>query len=379
MNKFLIAAIALLLVLQPTFAQRKKKGDEELVRPPQPTRVLSLDKQQQVDSGAFVYALPRTVFRVSVVVERTVFTAGPYAAYAKKYLGLSVKSASETRYAIARSSVAAYTEADARQLYVVQPGDDGVRFDFFKMTKDGLMLSVENFSQPESNASRSFDSSSSAATFTNMGVESMFREVRKPIATAPDTADVDGEEEVEEQFLVTLQPKTEEEMAAEAANFLLSLRKRKFELLTGDIDAAFGSNDALKVALTELNKMERSCLSLFVGKRTTSQRTYHYDVAPAAVMDSYPLFKFSEKNGVQNMDAQGSTVALDVQPEDKYAGAKTSPVQKDDAALKMRLPDVAQVRLLNGSSELYRGRFWVHQNGKVVNVRFEQFFDKEIN
>ena len=359
--------IAVVLGCQPALSQRKKKADEEKEKT---VRVLSVDKQLQMDSGCFVYALPRTVFRLSVVAERDVYTAGPYAAYAEKYLGIpKVQTAGKTRYAIKRCTVETYHESDVRQLYVVQPSDNSMRFDFFKMTKDGLMLLADNFSQLAGSGLRSFEAQAALPVFTNVGVESMFREVK------PDTADV--EEELEQIPMVSAQPKTQEERAAEAAQHLFNLRKRKFEMLTGDIDAVFSSNEALKVALAELKKLERDYLTLFVGKHVKTQAAYYYDVAPTEVIDSYPVFKFSEDSGVQSLDGQGRVITLHLQHEDKYASARISPTPKDDNAFKVRLPDVAQVRLLDGKDEIFKGRFWVYQSGKIVNVRFEQFLKTE--
>lgn len=385
MKRIFILVFLSLLVAQPTFSQWKKKVEtEEKVKTPSPmVRVLNMDKQLQVDSGSFVYALPRTVFRLRVVVERDVYTAGPYAAYAEKYLGIAkVATANKTRYAIKSCRINAYNEVDTRQLYVVQNSDNCMRFDFLKMTKDGLMLLADNFSQPSGSRSRGFESASVAQMFTNVGVESMFREVKLPPPAAPsDTAEVDDEGDEEEQEEVTpviiTQAKTTEERAAEAAQALLNLRKRKYELITGDIDAVFNSNEALKVAVAELKQLEKDYLALFVGKHSKMRATYYYDVAPTAVIDSYPVFNFSEESGIQNLDGQGRAITLDVQPEDKYAAAKISPAPKDDSAFKLRLPDVAQVRLLDGKNEIYRGRFLVYQNGKMVNVRLEHFLDNE--
>ena len=43
-------------------------------------------------SGAVVYSLPQTVLSLKVKVQREAFTAGPYAAYAQKYLGVAAKA-----------------------------------------------------------------------------------------------------------------------------------------------------------------------------------------------------------------------------------------------------------------------------------------------
>ncbi len=380
MNRIFILLLACVMICQPAFSQRgKKKGNDE-EKPKATLRVLHMDKQLQMDSNSFVYALPRTIFRVCVVVERDVYTPGPYAAYADKYLGVAkVATAGKTRYTVKSAKVEAYNESDPGQLYMVQHSENSQRFDFLKMTRDGLMLLPDNFSQPTGNKSRTYVSDMGMPMFTNVGVESMFREVKTYAAAATtDTADGEEEEEVAPVVTnVTIQAKSLEERASEAAQLLLNLRKRKYELLTGDIDAVFNSNDALKVAVNELKQMERECLALFVGKHTKMRATYYYDVVPTSESDSNPVFKFSEDSGVQNLEGQGRVVTLELQPENKYESVDIAPALQDDNAFKVRMPDIAQVRLLDDNNEMYKGRYVVYQNGKIVNVRMEHFLRTE--
>ncbi len=380
MSRIFILALALGFICQPAFALRKKSVEE---KPAALARVQPLTKQARVDSGCFIYALPRTVFRVQVVVERDVFVAGPYAAYAEKYLGISKsQQANKTRYAIRSAQVEAFQEADAGSLYLVQPLQSGVRFDFLRATREGLMLAADNFSVAAESAAHGFKGSSAMPMFTNVGVESMFHEEDEEEDTtgiAQDTAGLAGEVELPEVQPVPVAPslKTTEERASEAAQLLLNLRKRKFELLTGDIDAVFNSNDALKVAIAELKQMEHDYLALFVGKHIKTRVSYVYDVAPMAGTNSYTVFKFSDEAGVQGVEGQGRAIKLELQPENKYADANVAADSRDSSSFRLRLPDVAQLRLLDGKDEMYRGRYQVYQNGKIIGVRFEHFLKTE--
>ncbi|MDR1343217.1 MAG: DUF4831 family protein [Prevotellaceae bacterium] len=388
MNKYLAAVLAL-AVLCPSAAaaQRKKKSDEKEF-PRATAWVQNMNEVQQVDSGCFVYALPRTVLRLEVEVERRIFSAGPYAAYAEKYLGVTgVQTASSVRYNLSSAALSSYVEADVQHLYVVQPVGS-MSFSFLKMTKDGLMLLPESFGQASAGRSvNAFTSADRPPLFTGMAVDAMFRTVKpksksKSKKIPVDTAEYENMsvEEVEVPASISQQPKTQaktqEECASEVAQLIFNLRKRKYELITGEVDVAFSSNDGLKVALAEINRMESECLSLFVGKTVTQQATYSYDVAPTPAQESYDVFKFSPEQGVQGMDGRGRAIALELRSEGKYAAANVLPAKEDSSGFRVRLPDVAQVRLLDGKDELQRGRFWIYQNGKIVSIRVEHFLEK---
>jgi hypothetical protein len=383
MNKYLIILLTLAFLYSPAFAQRKKKNDDD-EHPKAALRVQRVDKVQQIDSGCFVYALPRTVLRVAVAVERRVFSAGPYAAYAEKYLGITgVQKANSTQYRLKSATLASYVEADEQHLYMVHP-TCCMKFSFLKMTKDGLMLLPENFTHDASSNTKAFGFGFGAVDwkpFTTMAIDAMFHDVKQssPKKTNENSEEGDVEEvvEVETPVYISQQAKTLEECASEISQFIFNLRKRKYELITGDVEIAFSSNDGLKTALNEINKMENEYLSLFVGKTVKQEATYTYDVAPDSSQTSYAVFKFSTELGVQPASGQGRTITLELRPERKYAAVNLLPAVEDSSSFRVRLPDVALAYLLNEKEELQRGRFWIYQNGKFVSIRAEHFLSND--
>ncbi|MDR3329068.1 MAG: DUF4831 family protein, partial [Prevotellaceae bacterium] len=251
MGKYLVAALALMLVCSPAQAQRKKKGEEEERSSKSLVRIQHVESVERVDSGSFLYALPQTVFRLTVTVERSIFTAGPYAAFAEKYLGIAdVQAESATRYRIKSVQLSSCVEADTRYMYMVRPTDgDGALLNYLQLTREGLILLPEKFAPPASAGSVRPFAAALPPLFANVGVETMFREVQAPSAPgatlAADTTG-DGEEEQEEVELpvtLTVQAKTQEDKAAQLAQLIFNLRKRKYELVTGEVDVAFTSNE----------------------------------------------------------------------------------------------------------------------------------------
>ncbi|MDR1226325.1 MAG: DUF4831 family protein [Prevotellaceae bacterium] len=380
MKQIYLTILALALTVQPGFAQKKKKGEDN--EPRRLAKVVSLHSVPQVDSGCFMYALPRTVFRVKMVVVREQFTAGPYAAYANKYLGITdAKVSSLSQSKISNISVVSLSEADPKQLYMVQPLESNVYFDFLRMGQEGLMLSPAGYAGASMDAHMGAGGEWGHVAFYNMGIDGTMKEQKaaKKVTVQPvpaDTIDIDGAEMDEPQPVVeqkvTLSAKTQDERAQEAARFLSQLRKRRFELATGEIDAVFNSNEGLKVALEEIRSIEQQYMALFVGKTTHQTSTCYFDIIPSGVMNMYPVCKFSEDGGIQHADGSGRNIMLELHVEDKYTGVKSA-AARDDFMFKYRIPEVANMRILDGKDELYRGRFYVYQFGKVVSLSAEVF------
>jgi len=160
--------------------------------------------------------------------------------------------------------------------------------------------------------------------------------------------------------------------AEEAAEFLLELRTRRFELLTGEYDS-YPQGEAMKATLDKLDEMEASYLSLFTGKTLSRQETRSWFIVPESGSEttSYPLGVFSEQLGfIPQEMMEGAPLKLVIKPigktrnldsyySDKVAGEVTN-------MLYYRIPDVVEMKLLLGNTELANQRISVYQSGALV-------------
>ncbi|MGL4955626.1 MAG: DUF4831 family protein [Bacteroidales bacterium] len=374
----LSASLSLLLIITlcSNAFGNKKKGEVQLPII-QTIQVQKLQNGAELDSGSFMYALPRTVFRMQIEVERDIFTHGVYAAYAQQYLGLTnVELKNRTHYTIKQIKVSTYHEADTEELYMVQPSPD-VDLDMLKLTQEGLMLFPNNFGIGYEDTS-SLSWASKRRALSESGMQTFFStpEIQKAKAVENDADENDEEEEEDKvavvpQAFISVESKTLEEQAAAAAQFLLNLRKRKYELLTGEVDAVFASNEALKVAIQEIKQMERECMTLFIGIHSKSSRTYQYDGLTQSNITKYNIFNFSDEAGILEQSGGGLAVSLEILPDRKYE--RTKPLTKNLEGFRVRVPDMSTIRLVHGKKELYQGRFWIYQNGKIVNMPFNLY------
>ena len=89
--------------------------------------------------GTVSYCLPMTSISFDIEAEREIFHAGPYAAYAKKYLGIDVQQKDWTAYRLTEVKMTPYIEADQSSRYLLKVGAQGVDASFLKLTSCGLV------------------------------------------------------------------------------------------------------------------------------------------------------------------------------------------------------------------------------------------------
>ena len=73
----------------------------------------------QVPTEGTTYFLPKTALRLSLLVEKTVFTPGQYANYAERYMKQEVKNHPYTQYRIIGISLSTYAIPDSSKQYTV--------------------------------------------------------------------------------------------------------------------------------------------------------------------------------------------------------------------------------------------------------------------
>ena len=104
---------------------------------------LSTSAQGQ-PAGSVVYSLPQTIIRLTVEAQREAFTAGPYAQYAQKYLGVAARTSSETTYRLDKIDMVPFTEADPQYRYAVTIPEKS-SINFFQFCSQGLVAIPGSF------------------------------------------------------------------------------------------------------------------------------------------------------------------------------------------------------------------------------------------
>lgn len=322
------------------------------------------------------YFLPATTVDLEVEAVKETSFAGPYASFAKKYLGIDVRLKDETRTYLVSVSLEAATEADPAARYSVDPGKEADRF--LALSSQGLICLGEdtppeavrwNFVAPE------------RSDFTRKGVSAGQAKERRTTYknVKSDSTDIFTQVPVYQDVVVT---RTPEQRAKEAADLILKVRQERYKITVGDTDATY-SGEALGSAIAELTRMEEEYMTLFVGYTVKERQTASFEIRPSAGRDqSYPAFRISPEKGVIAPDeGEGVLYLLSFAPEKM---AKPQPVAEDVAEGKpakesktaryihYRIPAVCTVSLGAGSDRLIKTRIPVWQLGEEARIQIHK-------
>ncbi|MDR0559445.1 MAG: DUF4831 family protein [Prevotellaceae bacterium] len=319
--------------------------------------------QQGIPDNSLVYALPQTSIEISVEVVRDRYLPGPYAQYAELYLSIdNVKEREEINYGIGKVSIKQIIEADYDAMYALPAGDNS---SFLSLSEQGLIFAmnepVDVFADFSSSIYKNFQhypdrlpsqpvSTRKESSFDRIKTDSGF--IRVPY---------------QESIITEKDPQSR---AEEASKFLFSLRKRRYELITGDVEHAFSGN-SMKDALREIKRLEEEYLSLFIGKHLIDRREYKFYITPEKSADkkNYLVSYFSESNGVIAEQTRASLpLMLSVAPTGKAARIEGIKNKIRNTNIYYRVPETASVQLMYGSEELCKGTMHVYQMGKELVI-----------
>lgn len=327
-----------------------------------------------------IYSLPRNVLHVQVHVNKTTYTPGPYAAFAKKLLGVeqAIQEAS-TLYTI--TEVAAHTsvEADPNALFCAygKPQKGRRTIDYFGLCASGLVLPID---QPR--AETTAQTKVTQAPNTSAGVTDMspspFLAATQNTMYAKNNGDTDpNRAPVHKNIIVE---RNLSEKAKEAADFIFTLRQKRLEFLATDPETPF-TGDALRAAFDELNRLEHAYVSLFVGYTESSTEVHTFDYTPTkAEGESDILFRFSKSRGIVGVsDFTANPVLLNITPDSIPAlhneiaevvnGLKG---KKRNMFVHYRMPNMATISLSEGKTELLSIRRSLYQYGTTCLVPLSQ-------
>ena len=296
----------------------------------------------ETPSGA-VYSMPSTTLKVNIVVQKETIRRGPYARFAQKYLGAMAPLADKDIYTIKDASLG-YSDSDIREAdaTIVAP----------------LAGPTNHFGEPV--PGREFNE----VRFDDRGLEPVITERVVVSHVASDTSFVkiapDRTETVE---------RSTEEMAKAAADAIFTLRKRRFELVTGEAgENVFGAG--MKAALDEIARLEQEYLSLFLGKQYRQRVVEEFSVIPQAGENTVVVCRLSENGGLlPASDLSGRPITLELNPEGKTANSPWVG-QKSNAkgSIYYRIADMVNCRLTDGNREIAVERMPIYQYGVIVQM-----------
>lgn len=256
--------------------------------------------------GIVTLSRPETTVHITLTIKKESLTAGPYARYAMKYLGITAPLTDKTSYEITGCCI----------------GDTA----------------------PEQKCRQT-----STQTASHIRSEQGF-----PAMTIDRLS---GEQ-------ISL-----EQRASEAAKKIFSLRRSRMDLITGEAgENVFGAG--LGTALTEIENMEQEYLSLFLGKHTTSYFTAHFSVKPVKDKPAYIICRFDHQAGLlKDSDLSGTPVLLDISSSEipvEGLNINPKPGSKDK---QYRIAALAECRIIYKDTQIGSRIIPVYQLGETVAIK----------
>jgi hypothetical protein len=335
------------------------------------------------------YALPRTVIRVDLTVNKTEYYAGPYAAYAGKYLDLENVSTNDyNEYLITEVSLDAGSEPDPEQFYFAEFDDKTIKESsamLFSLSEAGLVTGLNSSLLKEDmkqNISKFEDKENVYAGLFNYSAETNLYERADTVIKKVVVDTVTVEKKYLDRKWVE---KSTEQKAVEAANMVTKLRENRFNLLTGYQEVAFDAG-TMAYMDKQLKMLEDEYLSLFIG--ITIKKTLHYTftVLPDPEYDYsvIPVFVFSERSGVKDVSAPGGEkINLKIELSDPLANVMAANESREksykgDKGFCYRVPITAKVSIDVSSDLKATGTYQIAQFGSVTylptTISSVQFF-----
>lgn len=301
------------------------------------------------------YFLPSTTITVEVEAEQETFFAGPYAAFAKKLLGIDVRRADEVTSRLISATITSSVEADRKS---ATPLDAEVP-ELMALSAQGL---VSFGDKSELNATWRF-LPQLKGDFTDKGLTGDSKKVKRVVYKTVPTDTSFVRIPVEETFTET---KSLEDKAKEAADHILSLRAQRLDIATGNTDATF-SGAALADALKEIRLMEEEYMAMFRGYSITRTISASFDVVPQANLKNqrYLAFRTDPDRGLVS-NGRGTPYYVELEPEGLIREEAPASAKKAGKTtnIKYRIPMVCKLIFTEDGRPLVETRVPVYQLGK---------------
>lgn len=321
--------------------------------------VVPVEPEKQ-PSGALYY-LPRhqVELRFSLIARQIM--PGPYAEFAESLLGIiNVPREPEMRYDMRGVRLTTMVEADPKLAFEVRGQSASVPF--LRLAEGGHILPVNMpvVHRPEMRCAVTMPPSMpfvdlSPQPFIDQQANTFYQVLQS------DTAFV----RVPVQRNVTVKM-SKEEKARQAAELIFNLRKKRFELISGEVDLA-NSPGTLSVMLQEMARLEKLYLELFVGRVQTDTVEAKVYLFPQPGQEAIIPCRFSTTHGIVGPSELDATpVIFNVEPETRPDATVPSKTLHTSFYYRPAMP-VNYTITLDGEM-LLNGRLSLYQYGPIITV-----------
>ncbi len=321
----------------------------------------NINNKNSFKNEGIIYTLPQTKIIVEVEINKIIKIKGPYADFTNQYLGKlsNIIQKNEIIWQIANINFHTIPIPDTNNTYVLSSN-----FLPVNLTQEGFLIGYNcpniNYSTPHFDFNTQINGKNyeNNYTFDLLPSDKNYKIVYDTVYKEQVFDTIIRKVPILKPNLVR---KTTAEQAKELADRLMTLRDDRAALLVGEGDNDYlPTGDALKLMLSEIDKLEASYLSMFIGKTDTVKYTYTFSYIPIPTDNNKQiiLFKFSEHSGLLPADnLYGKSVFLEINTDEQtkqinkyqdnrffyFAQTKN---KSSDKAIYYRIPQQTKLRIV---------------------------------
>ncbi len=298
------------------------------------------------------YTLPRTTLRFTVKVEKTTYTPGRFAIYARQYLRKDVGQEQTVGHRIIGIDMVPEAQADTAKHFTLLT-DRRHSITQVSRAVGGQLLAIN--------------------------AEARMPETEAPTFTpAPKAAPVNPNDYMSEEMLSA---GSQAKMAELTAREIYDIRDSRNQLNRGEADFMPQDGAQMRIMLSNLDQQERALASLFEGvtERDTTWTTIYY----TPTKDGRDvLFRFSKLLGLLETDDYAGepyyiTIADQHTATEPAVAADPKKEDKNDIGLRVAVPTQVKVSVASATESLAHYAVAAPQMGYVESLSGELFGKKQ--
>lgn len=248
-------------------------------------------------AGGVLYALPKTVVRVDVMVEKTDYDASPYAQYAEELLGIVLDDDEGAMHKITNVAITAINKPDPEAYYYIEPNGSDISV---QLTRNGLLRSINSYIEQPSEPTQPINKTDKVSRINLTDL------LYEPVHLNDEDDDYDEEDEGDSTMAEPKRTASESssvslhDRAKAAAKIIMDIRTKKREILYGEYESEYDSKTISEI-YRRLEEQEQKYMQLFVGVKTTYKEVFYVepDLSQVIVDDqTVELFRFADDKGV---------------------------------------------------------------------------------
>ena len=330
---------------------------------------LPINSVTTITNPTFFYTLPKTAFKVDVVVTKTSNIKGLYADFAEKLLGITnYCKENSTFYTLKKIGITPFMVPDEALQFVVELSPAQMQSKFLQTlyaNNTALNLSASsNFEQHHVDILPDF-----FKNYADIVLQQTYE-------TYTETKIIDG---VVMQIPVTqtkTTTKTLAQQAQEAVNFIEKIREDRYAILSFAQEVTL-DRDAFGYLVSQLNELEKKYLELFTGIAVLEDIHETFVVYPDAESALLPLCSVTPNTGFSTSTNQtyaynyylkcNPQSSKDMQ-ENFYQVLATKPKYKYNSGYRIRSAVPVFVSLVQGNKEELLGIYPIYQFGLLETL-----------